>query len=139
MTLGTALNIEGIQTKVAAPLLINILKTADSVVNGKRLDAYLKFGHAETVTPLATLLEIDGANKSAKSIVEFDSYWSAEHISPMAANIQLVLYKNKDTSEPALIKVLLNENEVRIPVETKVFPYYVWSDVKKYYWIRYSY
>ena len=134
MTLGPAFDINGIQAKVAAPLLISILKTADSVVNGKQLDAYLKFGHAETTTPLATLMEIEGANNSAASILSFDSCWSTENIAPMAANIQLVFYKHQDADKPVLVKVLLNEKEVRIPVETDTYPYYKWENVREYYY-----
>lgn len=133
MTIGPGFDINGIQARVAAPLLINILKTADSVVNGKQLDAYLKFGHAETTTPLATLMEIEGANKAASSILNFASYWCAENIATMAANIQLVLYKSREIENPVLVKVLLNEQEVRIPVKTEQYPYYKWEDVKAYY------
>ncbi len=134
MTLGPGFDVNGIQIKVAAPLLIGILKTADSVINGKQLDAYLKFGHAETTTPLSTLMEIEGANKSANSILDFYKYWNAGNIAPMAANIQLVLYKSKEADKPILAKVLLNEQEVKIPVETAIYPYYKWEDVKEYYY-----
>ena len=36
-------------------------------------------------------------------------------------------------SDDVLVKALLNENEVTMPVETDMFPYYKWSDVRKYY------
>lgn len=134
MTLGPAFDVNGIQIKVASPLLISILSTADSAATNQTIDAYLKFGHAETTTPLVTLLGIEGANKSASSINQFDTYWSAEEVASMATNIQLIFYKHEDVSKPVLVKVLLNEKEVRVPVETTTFPYYKWDDFKSYYY-----
>jgi hypothetical protein len=42
----------------------------------------------------------------------------------------MIFYKNKKSD--VLVKFLLNENEVSVPVETKGFPYYQWNDVKTY-------
>lgn len=32
-----------------------------------------------------------------------------------------------------LVKFMLNEEEKRIPVDTDIFPFYRWEDVKRYY------
>lgn len=49
----------------------------------------------------------------------------------MASNIQMVFYRNKQND--ILVKVLLNEREVRLPVPTRRAPYYKWTDVRAYY------
>ena len=32
-----------------------------------------------------------------------------------------------------LVKILLNEDEARLPISTDCAPYYHWSDVRRYY------
>ena len=34
---------------------------------------------------------------------------------------------------PVLVKVLLNEHEATLPVETDKFPYYEWNKVREFY------
>ena len=50
----------------------------------------------------------------------------------MAANVQFVFYR-KSGSDDILVKALLNEREVRLPVKSKLAPYYNWRDVEGYY------
>ena len=49
----------------------------------------------------------------------------------MCGNIQLVFYRKK-ASEDILVKPLLNEREVTLPIPTDVAPYYHWKDLRKY-------
>ena len=44
-----------------------------------------------------------------------------------------VLQQKGGTTDDILVKVLLNEHEVHIPVATTQFPYYRWTDVRAYY------
>ncbi|MNJ73829.1 hypothetical protein D3C77_706770 [compost metagenome] len=48
----------------------------------------------------------------------------------MGANIQWILYSN---GNDYLVKMLRNEEEIAFPMETNMFPYYKWEDVKTYY------
>ena len=50
----------------------------------------------------------------------------------MACNIKWVFY-HKKKSKDLLVKVLLNEREMSLPVATMQAPYYRWEDVRKYY------
>ena len=50
----------------------------------------------------------------------------------MAANVQFVFYR-KSVGGEILVKVLLNEREVSLPVKSKLAPYYNWRDVEGYY------
>ena len=57
--------------------------------------------------------------------------WKDYEIAPMAANVQWVLYH--DQYGLGWIKILVNEEEVAIPVATSRFPYYQWEEVRKYF------
>jgi len=127
---GPAEDINGIQVTIASPLLNNLIKTTDSAIAHKNYNAVLRFTHAEAISPLATLMEIPGASTSSNSVYHFYETWKASEIIPMSANIEWILYFNGNNY---LIKVLLNEKEVALPLITKSYPYYNWTDVKSYY------
>jgi multiple inositol-polyphosphate phosphatase / 2,3-bisphosphoglycerate 3-phosphatase len=133
LQIGPAFDANGIQVKIAAPLLLNMLKTADKAIADNDVDANLRFAHAETVSPLATLLELEGASTRASSLADYPSVWQAEKIIPMGANIQWIFYKSKQSNKPILVKVMLNEREVHLPLKTNNYPYYRWDEVKQFY------
>jgi hypothetical protein len=54
----------------------------------------------------------------------------------MACNVQLVFYRPVNGKGDILVKALLNEREVSMPVKTKQYPYYKWKDLRKYYLSR---
>lgn len=112
-------------------LLENIIQTADTV---KQVQATLRFGHEVCVMPLACLLELDNCGKSISDLDHLDDVWRNYNIFPMACNIQLVFYRpKKGKSGDILVKALLNERETTMPVPTNQWPYYKWSDLRKYY------
>jgi hypothetical protein len=51
----------------------------------------------------------------------------------MGANIQFIFYRKDFDDKDVLVKVLLNENEARLPLPDKTAPYYKWADVRAYY------
>jgi hypothetical protein len=127
---GPAEDANGIQVTIAAPLLRDLVNTTDSAIQFKNFDAVLRFTHAEAISPLATLMSIPQASKTSTSVFSFSDVWKASEIIPMSANIQWILYSD---GKNFLIKVLLNEKEVTLPVHTKTFPYYSWNDIRSYY------
>ncbi|MCX8650367.1 histidine-type phosphatase [Gilliamella sp. B2776] len=133
LQIGPAFNNTGIQIKIAAPLLWDMIHSADKAIKDNNVDANLRFAHAETISPLATLLEIEGSANVTKTLFDYPTVWKADKIIPMGANIQWLFYKSKQTHQPILIKVLLNEREVHLPVKSDIYPYYLWSDVKQFY------
>ena len=83
-------------------------------------------------------MHIENCDSMVSSPDDFHKGWCDWNVAPMAANIQLVFFRNpKDKSAPVLVKVLHNEREVRIPVATDMWPYYRWDDVKGFYNERY--
>jgi multiple inositol-polyphosphate phosphatase / 2,3-bisphosphoglycerate 3-phosphatase len=128
---GPGLDTSGIQITVAAPLLVDFLNTTAAVINSSlKQDAILRFTHAEAISPFATLLDIPSASHAAPSVYNYAKHWQASDIIPLSANIQWILYTN---GKDYLVKVLLNEKEVRLPLKTTHAPYYKWADVQKYY------
>lgn len=129
---GTAPIGEGIATHDAERLLQNILDSADEALATGDTAATLRFGHDVNLMPLAGLLEIEGASAQVTDPEKVHEVWSDSLISPMGANLQLIFFR-KPGSDDVLVKILLNEEEKRIPVASDVAPYYHWKDVEEYY------
>ena len=52
----------------------------------------------------------------------------------MASNIQIIFYRpKKGETGDILVKAMLNEREVSLPIQTDQYPYYKWADLRKYY------
>jgi multiple inositol-polyphosphate phosphatase / 2,3-bisphosphoglycerate 3-phosphatase len=120
----------GIQVKVAAPLLADLINSLDRAIGKSDVDAVLRFTHAEAIAPLAALLGIREASTPVESIYKYHDHWDAGKVIPLSANIQWVLYAG---SGDYLVKVLLNEREAVLPVSTSQWPYYRWEDLRAYY------
>lgn len=114
----------------AIPLVKNILDEANSYISSNGNGASIRFGHDGNILPLLALLNVEGANKEELNPANVYQVWNTFQNAPMAGNLQMIFYKNK--KKEVLVKFLLNENEVHIPIETKMFPYYQWSDVQSY-------
>lgn len=115
-----------------ANLLENILNTADTCIAKKENNVTLRFGHESCVLPLACLLELGDCAYQTTDLNSLADVWRNYKIFPMACNIQFVFYRKKE-SDDILVKVLLNEQEMKLPVESTLAPYYHWKDVETYY------
>jgi hypothetical protein len=115
-----------------ANLLENILNTADTCIVKKENNVTLRFGHESCVLPLACLLELGDCAYQTTDLNSLAEVWRNYKIFPMACNIQFVFYRKKG-SDDILVKILLNEQEMKLPVESTFAPYYHWKDVETYY------
>ena len=122
---------QGLVMANATTLVENIIECADSAIASGDIAADLRFGHDGNVIPLLALLQIDGFDASVSKPEEVYKHWSDFKATPMAANLQMVFYKNG--KDDVVVKILHNEKESHIPVDTDMWPYYRWSDVKSYY------
>lgn len=117
---------------VAADLLEDIIEMADSCINSRDGDvATLRFGHEVCVMPLACLMDLGNCSQKVDDGDSLANVWRNYQIFPMASNIQLVFYRNKKND--VLVKVLLNEREMSLPLSSNIAPYYLWKDVRDYY------
>lgn len=125
----------------AKPILRNIIEeaemaiaqNADKKTASKALRATLRFGHDTGVLPLASMLQVEGANAQVTNLNKLAEQWQDFNIIPMAANFQFIFYKSSKKDSQILVKVMLNENEVKLPIEENTAPYYSWEGFKKFY------
>ncbi|MDE5837600.1 MAG: histidine-type phosphatase [Paramuribaculum sp.] len=116
-------------------LLRNMITSSDTAIASTRPGANLRFGHEVCVLPLAVLMELDHYGDEINDLKEVADKWKNYEIFPMASNIQIIYYRPDGSTAPedVLVKVLLNEREVKLPVATATAPYYKWTDLRNYY------
>lgn len=122
---------DGLMPYSQTQLLGNIINTADSVIASGNRGATLRFGHDTNLLPLASLMELDDCGATIDNLDSLIDQWGISDYVPMAANIQMVFYSNSKGN--VIVKVLLNEREVRLPIATRMAPYYDWNRLKEYY------
>ncbi|MCQ2959241.1 MAG: histidine phosphatase family protein [Bacteroidales bacterium] len=118
--------------KFAKNLLKHILDEADKALSGDGANATLRFGHDTGLLPLASLMQLEGCNSKITDLEKLSESWCDFKIIPMAGNLQMIFYKSKKSND-VLVKVLLNEREVDLPISSDIAPYYNWNDVEQFY------
>ena len=114
------------------PLLQNFLDEADAIIASGGSGVRLRFGHDSVVLPFAFVLGFQEAIGATDDMWDLHHHFAIFRLIPMGANIQLVFFR-KPKSKDILVKFLMNENETSIPLATDCYPYYHWSDVRRYY------
>lgn len=121
----------GVHVNNAKHLLKNIVDKADEYIKNEKTGATLRFGHDGNVTPLVALMQFDrcyGEENRPDSLIKV---WNDFHVSPMAANIQMIFYRN--SKNEVIVKLLHNERPVRVNLPSDIYPYYRWNDIKGYF------
>lgn len=114
-------------------LLRRIIAEADSMISLGRPGLSLRYGHESAVASLACLLALNRFGQQLDDFGQLDRReWRNYRLSPMAANVQFVFYRTGTNSTDIVFKVLLNEDEVTLPLKTNMAPYYRWKDFKEY-------
>ncbi len=124
---------EGKHVQNAANLLTNIIETANEAISSDKPSAALRFGHDGNIVPLTALMGIENCDAEISDPEKFHEGWCDFYVAPMAANVQLIFYRNKKNPEDILVKVLHNEKERHLPIETDLYPYYHWKDVNAFF------
>lgn len=119
-------------------LLLNIIESADTAINSNSKSVNLRYGHDSIIMPLSVLMELDNFGIEINDLEELDELgWHDYKAIPMAGNIQIIFYRpeysSKGGEDDVIVKVLLNEQEVVLPIETETAPYYSWKKLKNYY------
>lgn len=123
-------------TQKAAPysqinMLNNIIQTADTCLAiTDRHNLSLRYGHDINIWPLSAMLHLNGCDYSSSEPDSVAEHWRAFEIAPMASNIQFIFYRK--AGAPDLVKILLNEREKTIPLQSDTAPYYRWDEFKDY-------
>lgn len=116
----------------ATALLREIVERADKALAAGAPSADLRFGHDGNLMPLVNLLRLEGCTAVTDDPDRIAEVWQDFRISPMAANVQLVFYRKRGCDD-LLVKLLHNEKEVRIPLDSDSAPYYRWQEVRAFY------
>lgn len=126
----TASTLSLLPAEIAAPLLVELLTTADEAVAGKNgYDAMLRFGHAETLMPLLSLMRLNGCYYLTNYFDTVALHWQDFHVVPMAANLQMVLFKTKKGN--VYVRFDLNERPIPLlPGSDSI--YTPWEQAREY-------
>lgn len=115
-------------------LLRQMIADADSCLRLDTPGAQLRFGHDTVLLPLVCLLGINGYDLQTNNLEEIETRgWWSSSVFPMGSNVQFIFYRSNPQDKDVLFKVLLNEQEARLPIRTNCAPYYRWRDFKRYY------
>ena len=95
------------------PLLKEMIQGVKDRADGGDIAAEYRFGHAETIIPLAALLKLPGSEKGipADELYSWEnSDWRGDKVAPMGANIQWDAFQNEHGE--TLVRMLYNEKEI---------------------------
>lgn len=122
---------QGVAPESAISLLKNIIESAERAIHEGRSCATLRFGHDTNLIRLLALMQIEGCSNQETDPSRYYLAWQDFRVSPMGANLQLVFFKNAQGE--VIVKLLHNENEVKLPIDSPIAPYYKWEAVKAFY------
>ena len=118
--------ISSVPADIASPLLLDIIDGTDRFINGKDdTNVVLRFGHAETLMPLLSLMRVPEAYYMTNYFDTVRQHWLDFKTFPMAANLQMVLYKTAkgkyyvrfDINEKP-VKLIPGDDRTYLPWET---------------------
>ena len=115
-------------------LLRQMIQDTDSILRLDTHGATLRYGHETVVLPLTCLLGLNGFDYQTDNLEELEGHgWWACLVFPMASNIQFVFYRNGPADDDVIFKVLLNETEATLPIDSDIAPYYHWRDFRRHF------
>lgn len=121
---------DGVNVDNAKNLLTNILETADDYIANGKNGATLRFGHDGNIVPLAALMQFEGCHGYENDPYKMFEAWTDFKVSPMASNMQMVFFKDKKGD--VIVKFMMNEREIAIPIESDIYPFYHWTDARAF-------
>lgn len=127
----TATTVSTVPADIASDLVLDLIRTIDDAVEGTNpASADLRFGHAETLMPLLSLLRIPGCYYVTNYFDTVALHWRDFDVVPMAANLQIVLFKAKKSGRH-YVRFDLNERPVALPGANTPL-YLSWPQAREY-------
>ena len=124
----------GTQPFMQRSTLRNMIHMGDSVMKRPNPIAHLRYTNENVVMALACLMELDNCGLQTDDLDGLgDMGWVTYRSAPLGGSIMFIHYRSEVGDPAVLVKVLLNGQEARLPIETDCAPYYHWDDVKRYY------
>lgn len=116
---------------LASRTLRHLLDESAEDIALKRHGINLNFGHDGILMALMTNLQVGTwareANDSKEALQSWQ-YWDV----PMGANLQMIFYESDNASD-VLVKFMLNEQDLQLPLKAVEGAYYKWNEVYKFY------
>lgn len=130
----TATTLSTVPADIASPLLLDLITTTQQAVDGHLSAAVrLRFGHAETLMPLLSLMHLKGCYYMTNYFDTVRLHWRDFYVVPMAANLQMILFKAKRSGR---YYVRLDLNESPVPLMPNSDEIYVAWDTARAYLMR---
>lgn len=82
--------------KATSPLLTRIMSDADKALTDSKERFHGYFGHAETVLPLFSLMELPGCYVMTDNYEALADVWRVQEIAPLGANLAIILLKSNN-------------------------------------------
>lgn len=126
----TATTLSAEPADIASQLVLDLVNTTDAAIKGSTdATVNLRFGHAETLLPLYSLLKIDGGYYLTNYFDTVARHFRDFDLVPMAANMQMILFKT--SAGKYYIRIDINEHPVTlIPNDDRI--YLPWSEARSY-------
>lgn len=127
----TATTVSAVPAEIASALLQDIIATTEGFIGGTNPSvANLRFGHAETLMPLLSLLRLKGCYYMTNYFDTVALHWRDFDVVPMAANLQIILFRAKESGR-YYIRVDVNEKPVPLQPGSTVL-YTPWGEARDY-------
>lgn len=119
------------QSRILVDYLVN---RADEALAGKsKNSAHLCFGHDLNIIPLMNIFGLEKLplyfGEGKENIDYIAENWRGYKITPKAANIFFIFYRNSEGK--ILVRAQINERDVELPIENDTPYYYEWDKVKE--------
>lgn len=113
-------------------LVDDILNKAKEAIDGKNPHtANLRFTHDSYVGPLLSVMGYNGCVPQwSENIEKATTSFNHGVMVPMAANLQIILYRNKRGE--VFVRSLINERDAYLPIECATAPFYPWREFCKH-------
>lgn len=109
----TASTVSTVPADIASVLVQDLISTTEDFINGNSESvACLRFGHAETLMPLLSLMRLRGCYYVTNYFDTVALHWRDFDVVPMAANMQMILFK----SNTGRYYVRVDVNEKPVPL-----------------------
>ena len=127
----TASTVSSVPADIAADLVLDLIQTTDNAIEGSNpASADLRFGHAETLMPLLSLLRLPGCYYVTNYFDTVGLHWRDFDVVPMAANLQIALFKAKKSGR-YYVRFDVNEQPVKLPGASTSL-YVPWGEARAY-------
>lgn len=126
----TASTLSSVPADIASELVQDLINTTEDFINGTNpAVANLRFGHAETLMPLLSLMRLRGCYYMTNYFDTVALHWRDFDVVPMAANLQMILFK----SATGRYYVRVDVNERPVPLQPNSSDLYTpWPEARDY-------